>query len=98
VRKQRVVLEHHADAALVRRDVVDRLAAERMSPWVAVSNPASIIRQVVLPDPDGPSMVRNSPLGMEVEVFDDEHLAVIALLHAFELDEMVDFYRTDPSI
>ena len=35
-----------------------------ISPWVAVSNPASIIRQVVLPDPDGPSIVRNSPLGM----------------------------------
>ena len=35
-----------------------------ISPWVAVSNPASIIRQVVLPDPDGPSMVRNSPLPM----------------------------------
>jgi hypothetical protein len=28
VRKQRVVLEHHANAALVRRHVVDRIAVE----------------------------------------------------------------------
>jgi hypothetical protein len=50
--------------------------------------PASIIRQVVLPEPDGPSIVRNSPLGMvKVEIFDDERFAVIALLHAFERDE-----------
>ena len=34
-------------------------------PWVAVSNPASIIRQVVLPDPDGPSMVTNSPCAID---------------------------------
>jgi hypothetical protein len=36
----------------------------KISPWVAGSKPASIIRQVVLPDPDGPSMVTNSPLAM----------------------------------
>ena len=34
----------------------------RMAPAVGVSKPASIIRQVVLPEPDGPSRVRNSPL------------------------------------
>ena len=33
----------------------------RIWPWVAVSKPASIIKVVVLPDPDGPSSVRNSP-------------------------------------
>ena len=33
----------------------------RISPWVAVSKPASIIRQVVLPEPEGPSIVKNSP-------------------------------------
>ena len=37
------------------------LPAMRMTPPVGASNPASIIRQVVLPDPDGPSKVRNSP-------------------------------------
>src|SRR5579872_2780290 len=32
-----------------------------MMPWVGASNPASIISVVVLPEPDGPSKVRNSP-------------------------------------
>jgi hypothetical protein len=32
-----------------------------IAPLVAVSKPASIIRQVVFPDPDGPNIVRNSP-------------------------------------
>ena len=35
-----------------------------ISPWVAVSKPASIIKQVVLPEPDGPSIVKNSPFGI----------------------------------
>ncbi len=34
-----------------------------LCPFVGVSNPANIIKQVVLPDPDGPSIVKNSPLG-----------------------------------
>ena len=32
-----------------------------ISPFVGVSNPANIIRHVVFPDPDGPSIVTNSP-------------------------------------
>ena len=32
-----------------------------ISPFVGVSKPASIMRVVVLPEPDGPSNVRNSP-------------------------------------
>ena len=35
--------------------------ATRIVPALGVSKPASIIRQVVLPEPDGPSRVRNSP-------------------------------------
>ena len=38
--------------------------AMRMTPEVGVSSPASIIRQVVLPEPEGPSSVRNSPLAI----------------------------------
>jgi hypothetical protein len=37
--------------------------SSRISPAVGDSNPASIIRQVVLPEPDGPSSERNSPPG-----------------------------------
>ena len=51
--------------ALVFGMLLIEVPSRRMSPWVAVSNPASIIRQVVLPEPDGPSMVRNSPFGIE---------------------------------
>ena len=36
----------------------------KISPWVAGSKPASIIKVVVLPEPDGPSIVTNSPLAI----------------------------------
>jgi hypothetical protein len=36
----------------------------RMLPELGASKPASIIRLVVFPEPDGPSMVRNSPFAM----------------------------------
>ena len=36
----------------------------RIVPEVGSSKPASIIRHVVLPDPEGPSRVRNSPFRM----------------------------------
>ena len=61
VRKQRVVLEHHSDFALVRGKAWTDTPSTRIVPAVVCSNPASIIRQVVLPDPEGPSRVRNSP-------------------------------------
>jgi hypothetical protein len=48
---------------------------------VADSKPASIIRQVVLPEPDGPEHGQELALGdVEIQVFDDERLAIIALL------------------
>src|SRR3982751_3062004 len=40
------------------------LPSSRISPSVGVSNPASIISVVVLPEPEGPSSVRNSPRSM----------------------------------
>ena len=40
------------------------LPSIKISPCVAVSKPASIIKQVVLPEPDGPSIVTNSPLAI----------------------------------
>ena len=62
VREQRVVLEHDADVALVRRQVRRcGLPSSRMAPAVGASKPASIIRIVVLPDPDGPRRLTNSP-------------------------------------
>jgi hypothetical protein len=67
--------------------VIER-PSRRISPSVGLSKPASIMRVVVLPDPDGPSSVRNSPGGhVEREVADDEHAPVVALLDLLEADE-----------
>ena len=38
--------------------------SSKISPAVGDSKPASIIRQVVLPEPEGPSSDRNSPRRM----------------------------------
>ena len=59
----------------------------RMAPEVGASKPASIIRHVVLPDPDGPSKVRELPLrDAEVQVPDHQRPAVIALVDVLEFD------------
>lgn len=61
VRKQRIVLEYHADATLLWRNFINGFRGDQICPWVTVSNPANFIRQVVLPEPEGLSMVTNSP-------------------------------------
>ena len=62
VREQRVVLEHRVHVALVRRQPRHVLRPRAGScPAVGFSNPAIIRRHVVLPEPDGPSMEKNSP-------------------------------------
>ena len=38
----------------------------QISPLVGLSKPANIFRQVVLPDPEGPSRVTNSPRAMSM--------------------------------
>ena len=69
---------------------------------VGASKPASIMSVVVLPEPEGPSSVRNSPRRMSrVEVFDDERFAVIGLLHADEIGRgrrLQAFLSRSPSI
>ena len=61
VREQRVVLEDGVHVALERRRGGDVLAAQRTVPAVGRSKPAIIRSTVVLPEPDGPSSVTNSP-------------------------------------
>ena len=41
-----------------------RCAAQQMSPLVGASMPASMRMRVVLPEPEGPTMVKNSPSAM----------------------------------
>ncbi len=63
MRKQRVVLEHHAEAALFRAQLVDaRARRARCRRPTAVSRPAMQLSVVDLPQPEGPSRAMNSPL------------------------------------
>lgn len=50
----------------------------RISPSLGYSKPAIIRRQVVLPEPLGPSRVKNSPEDLERDVVDRLHLAIVA--------------------
>jgi hypothetical protein len=61
VREQRVVLEHGVDVAFERRLAADVLAMEEDPALVGSSKPAIIRSVVVLPEPDGPSIEKNSP-------------------------------------
>ena len=63
VRENRITLKHHRRVALVGRHVVDHLAAApiQISPSVGASKPAIMRSVVVLPQPEGPSSVTNSP-------------------------------------
>ena len=65
VRKQRVVLEHHADAALLGRHLQSRprpdLPLSRISPPCTGSKPAMQRSTVVLPQPHGPSRQPMAP-------------------------------------
>ena len=62
MRKQRIALEHRVHRALVRRQVGDVLTIQQDLPEVGISNPAISRSSVVLPQPEGPSRVKNSPL------------------------------------
>ena len=62
--------------------------SSRISPAVGSSKPASIMRQVVLPEPEGPSKREElASRDIEIEAFHHERRAVIALLHAHEANE-----------
>ena len=63
VREERVALEDRVDAPLVRRRARHVGAVEQDLALVGRSKPAISRSVVVLPQPDGPSMVKNSPGG-----------------------------------
>ena len=87
VREQRVVLEHDADIAPVRRHALDALAVKGDRPAVGGSKPASIIRVVVLPEPGGPEQRQElAATDAEIEVPDDQAHPVEALFNAAEFD------------
>ncbi len=62
MREQRIVLEHHAEAALLGRSGSMRFSSSQMPPPVAGRRPAIRFSVVDLPQPEGPSRAMNSPL------------------------------------
>jgi hypothetical protein len=63
--------------------------ASRISPRVAASNPTSINRHEVLPDPDGRQEL--ALLHVEVQAFHDQRAAVVSLLHVDESHKRLTF-------
>jgi hypothetical protein len=64
VRIQREHLEHHGDVALAGGAHRDVFPSIRISPEVGSSSPAIMRSVVVLPQPEGPSSMKNSPSPM----------------------------------
>jgi hypothetical protein len=62
VREQRVVLEHHADVALVRGMAMISSPPTFTLPALARTKPARIISSVVLPEPEGPARSGTRPV------------------------------------
>ena len=87
VREQRVVLEAHVDLALVRRDAdhVGRRGGGSC-PSVGSSNPAIMRIVVVLPQPDGPRSVMNSPSAISSETSSTATTSPKVLRHASDAD------------
>jgi hypothetical protein len=69
MRKDRVVLEDHADVALVRRHLRRSSPSSVIEPEVRSLKPAMARSSVVLPQPLGPRSVKNSPRSTETETF-----------------------------
>jgi hypothetical protein len=90
MREQGVVLEHHADAALVRRHEVD---VAPVQPDLAMSGglePGQHHQTGGLARAGRPEHRQKLALAnVQVEVFDHQRNAVIAFLHMVEDDEIV---------
>ena len=65
-------------------------------PLVAVSKPAIIRRTVVLPEPDGPSIEKNSPLGISRSRFETAVTSPKLLFSVFKLTAEVADPKEEP--
>ena len=61
VRIERVALEHHGEVAVLGKHLVGELAVMMSSPALTPSRPAMMRRSVDLPQPEGPTRMKNSP-------------------------------------
>ena len=85
VREQRIVLEHHADSALVRRHIVDRLVLEEDLAVGGGLKARQHHERGGLAGAGRPQHGQELALGdVQVEVLDHQRFAVIALLHIDE--------------
>ena len=90
MREKRIILKHHADAALVRRDVVDADPVKLDFAMGGSLEPGQHHKAGGLARPGGPKHCKKFTLGQgKVQIFDDQSLAVIALLHALKSNERV---------
>ncbi|MCY1537219.1 hypothetical protein D9M68_727070 [compost metagenome] len=90
VREQCVVLEHHADVTLVRGHVVDRATAQQDLAIGGGFEPGEHHQAGGLAGAGRPEQGEELAFAnVQVEVFDDQGLAVVALLHAAKADQDV---------
>ena len=75
VRIERVGLEHHGDVALAGARSLTTRSPKLIVPRVGCSSPASMRSVVVLPQPEGPSRLTNSPDGWRGQLLDRDEAA-----------------------
>ena len=92
VREESVILKHHADAALVRRHVVDRLPVQQDVAVGRYLEPGEHHQHGGLAGAGrAEHRQKLAPFHVEVQVLHDQGFAVVALLHADELNNKVLF-------
>ena len=90
VGEQRVVLEHHANVALVRRHVIDRAPGQLDFAGGRRFKAGKHHQTGGLARTGRPEQGQELALAdLQVEVFDDQVLAVVALLHATKADQHI---------
>ena len=88
MREQRIVLEHHANAALVRWNVVDRRSAQTdVTMGCGFKSCQHYQASCLARTGWAEHRQKLTPWHGKVQIFDDEVYAVIAFLHAFEFNE-----------
>ena len=88
MREEGIVLEHHADVALMGRHSVDGAAIQQDAAMGRHLEPGQHEQRRRLARTRRPEKGQELAAGnVEIEAFDDQRLAVIALLHIREFHE-----------
>ena len=90
VREQRVVLEHHADVALVRRNARQRLALEQDFAGGRRLEPREQHQRRRLSRSRRPEQCQElAPLDIEIELVDDAGDAIVGLAYADKTNDRI---------